>query len=236
VPYFLDDSRGQGFAQQGRNLSGLAPEAQVEKIVRDIDALLDQPPSSVPTAPDQRRPVDIAIITVLPEEYDAVRGHLDTANLVEADGEKPRQHAWQLGTVEPDGGGSPFHVVLARTGEAGQNSAVIACKNTIDRFRPRYVLLVGIAGGFPVDGLRKGDVVLANVIHAYEPGKIDGGFHPRHNFTSQVDKSLLIEAELSPSSKSDWPGDQVPAAGRTRSAERPHGGGRLGRQGHRRPR
>lgn len=65
---------------------------------------------------------------------------------------------------------------------------------TVKRYGPRHVLLVGIAGGFPVDGLARGDVTLSRVIYDYDYGKVADDFHPRHDFTYQVDPALLNSA------------------------------------------
>jgi len=43
-----------------------------------------------------------------------------------------------------------------------------AVSATYTRYRPQYVLVVGIAGGFPQDGLTKGDVAISSVIYDYD--------------------------------------------------------------------
>ena len=60
------------------------------------------------------------------------------------------------------------------------------------RWSPRYVLLVGIAGGLERDGLELGDVVISKEITNYEYGKLVGGdFTPRPEQVHQVDGPLL---------------------------------------------
>ncbi|MDQ3624875.1 MAG: hypothetical protein M3463_20745, partial [Verrucomicrobiota bacterium] len=39
------------------------------------------------------------------------------------------------------------------------------------RWHPRFVLIVGIAGGFTMKGVNRGDVLVAEYVHYYEPGK-----------------------------------------------------------------
>jgi nucleoside phosphorylase/transcription elongation GreA/GreB family factor/predicted negative regulator of RcsB-dependent stress response len=66
-------------------------------------------------------------------------------------------------------------------------NAVIA---TLARYKPRYILLVGIAGGFPLDKQTRGDVAISSVIYDYEYGKVAEEFQPRVDFTYRVDSTL----------------------------------------------
>jgi hypothetical protein len=62
----------------------------------------------------------------------------------------------------------------------GELSAANAVTDAIIRWNPRFVLMIGIAGGFPQDDLDLGDVVVADQIVGYEYGKVtDHGFKPR---------------------------------------------------------
>lgn len=79
---------------------------------------------------------------------------------------------------------------------------MLAAKNTILAFEPRYVLVVGVAGG--LGKAKLGDVVVANRICAYEYGKIDHGFHPRDSFDSPTDGSLAGAALTLESRDSLW--------------------------------
>ena len=67
----------------------------------------------------------------------------------------------------------------------------MATYKTIERWNPRYVFLVGIAGGFRSDGLDKGDIVLSDVIYGYEYGKIREQFEPRYDWIYRCDTSLI---------------------------------------------
>jgi nucleoside phosphorylase len=89
-------------------------------------------------------------------------------------------------------------------GRAGNNSGVLVVKNTVERWNPRYVLLVGIAGGLPKDGLKKGDIVISNVIWGYEYGKIEKSFVPRQDLTYQADAPLVTAAQALASKMPKW--------------------------------
>jgi nucleoside phosphorylase len=64
--------------------------------------------------------------------------------------------------------------------------------------------LTGIAGGLPLNGLVKGDVVVSTEIWAYEYGKVRGEFVPRPNFTYQVDNGLLRNAGALATRDASW--------------------------------
>ncbi len=146
---------------------------------------------------------DVAIVTVIPPEYDAVLARLRDPRRDSGSLERPNQHAWQVGFIDRVEGGT-YRVVLALAGKPGTTSAAMTTVETFSQWRPRYVLLVGIAGGLPLDGLQQGDVVASTVIWGYEYGKISAGFHPRNDFTYPADTSLLTSARtLSPRWKSD---------------------------------
>jgi nucleoside phosphorylase len=54
----------------------------------------------------------------------------------------------------------------------GEISAATAATDAITLWNPRFVLMVGIAGGIPQDDLDLGDVVVADQVVGYEYGKV----------------------------------------------------------------
>jgi nucleoside phosphorylase len=146
------------------------------------------------TNPPLPAQVDIAIVTILPEEYEAVRCRLKNVRQDPGTSDQPNQYAWVVGEIDAAHTGS-YQVVLAMTANAGNTAASLGTSKTIARWSPRYVLLVGIAGGLPRDELALGDLVVSTQIVNYEYGKIDeGAFKPRPNFVHQVDGALLRAA------------------------------------------
>lgn len=142
---------------------------------------------------DPEAPVDIAIVTILKEEFLAVRQRLQNLKYDPGTADSPNRYAWELGCLPSAAGGS-YRVVLALAARAGNVSGSQTVTATVNRWKPRYVVLVGIAGGFPRDGLRRGDVVVSPVIWGYDYGKIEQEFQPRLDFVYQVDGSLLTAA------------------------------------------
>ncbi len=113
---------------------------------------------------------DIVVVTALDLEYDAVRAHLTD----------PRPHTDRHGTRYEIGRlrMGACRIALALIGE-GNLAAAALTGRAIEEFRPRALLLVGVAGALGRD-TALGDVVVATRTHAYQGGRDDaGGFHPR---------------------------------------------------------
>jgi nucleoside phosphorylase len=97
-----------------------------------------------------------------------------------------------------------YQLVVAFVNTPGPTPMANAVSATLDRFGPRYLLLVGIAGGFALDELTRGDVALSSVIYNYEYGKITTEFQPRHDQTYQVDGALLRSAVALHARDPEW--------------------------------
>jgi adenosylhomocysteine nucleosidase len=137
--------------------------------------------------------IDVAIITVLPEEYHAVLRKLENVRLVmEPDG-RPNVYVWATGEIRSAGSETPHRLVVAMAGEAGEVSGALATKATIDRWKPRDVLLVGIAGGIH-DSLALGDVVISTQIWGYEHGHLGSRYDTGGVFFFQPTPNLLEAA------------------------------------------
>ena len=139
-------------------------------------------------------PVDILVVTVLPEEYGEIRAELANPRLDPGSEDRPNLYGWRLGRIET-ASGLPYRVAITLTGSAGNVNASQAVISSFDRWHPRYVVLAGIAGGLPLDDCALGDVVVSTEIYGYEYGKIEKAFHPRLNWTYQVDVALRNSAQ-----------------------------------------
>lgn len=169
------------------------------------DAQVIAQPVRVAAPPDSG--VDIAIITVLKQEYEAVRDILDKNwKIVPADHQYPSPlYGWITGTIPKADGTGAYRVVLACAWASGNLRTFSTTQQTIDRWRPRYVLLSGIAGGLPRERLAQGDLVIANQIWYYEYMKLAAGqFRPRYRDTYNVDEVLLNSAQTYESAHSAW--------------------------------
>jgi nucleoside phosphorylase/ActR/RegA family two-component response regulator len=133
--------------------------------------------------------LDIVILTVLPEEYQAIKSQIP--NLEKWPGEKdnPSLYAWQTGIIPSKNSHVPYKVALGMIGRAGNTNSALAVRDAMERWSPRYVFFVGVAGG--LNKLEKGDVVLADVIYGYEYGKLEKKFNPRTDWSYRTDQGLL---------------------------------------------
>ena len=77
---------------------------------------------------------------------------------------------------------SPYSVVLRQAADRGNTPAYEAVKDFVEDLRPRFILLIGTAGGVSTrDRLKVGDVVVPSYIHYGDFQKmVDGKQHPRH--------------------------------------------------------
>ena len=162
----------------------------------------DVPKPSPASTADTSAP-DILVVTVLPEEYAAVLRLLSNARAVQGSADSPTLYGWRTGTIPRSAGGA-YRTVLALAGRAGNVNASQAVIRSVERWKPRYVLLVGIAGGFPREGCVPGDVVVSTELYGYEYGKIDGGFQPRPNWIYQVDRGLCAGAQAFAAANPGW--------------------------------
>jgi nucleoside phosphorylase len=204
IPYFLQEVSEMKVRLQGRDLRGMSPEQQASIIAADLDNTLTvKDPVEVSTvageakrraAEWQNGPVDLAIVTIRPEEFGPVLKRLDRTWRYRPTKDKPDLGAWHLGEVTSPAHERSYKVVVSMAARRGNISGEVVTRRTIERWEPRYVVLAGIAGGLPINELAKGDVVVSSVIYAYEYGKIHKKFAPRHDFIYQVDDPLVRNA------------------------------------------
>lgn len=222
VPYFLDATESPDVSMQGETIIELDTDERAAKIVSDVDDLLTRGPAgadaprSAPTVDELRDTVDVAVVTVLTEEYREVRQRLRAPVSVQPSRDQPNRHAWDFGEVTATHRREPYRVVLGLAGGPGTSAGLQAVTDTVRTFRPRYVLLVGIAGG--LSDVRLGDVVVSDTIVGYEYGKVDGGsFAPRTDWTYRTDTAMITGARTADARFPDWHGNLADLHGRTTS-------------------
>lgn len=108
----------------------------------------------------------VAIVTIVDEEYNAVREHGDFKDLVGDTAYLRRQE------VCP----GVYDIILARSTDRSNTPCAELVRNVAELFRPEFIILSGIAGGVSGrDGIALGDVVVADHVDWYEMRKIAGG-------------------------------------------------------------
>ncbi len=151
--------------------------------------------------------VDIAILTVLQEEYQAIRNRLVNSRPAPSSVSDPNLYAWKLGQIPYRNTGKSYSVALGMSGKAGSNAGVLATIEAINRWSPEYIFFVGIAGGFNKDNLNKGDVVISKLIYGYEYGKLEKEFKPRDDLVFHPYQGLVTGALEFDSSYTNWTSD-----------------------------
>lgn len=127
--------------------------------------------------------VDIGIITVREDEYDAVYQRF-----------KPTPDKGSSGRIYgicrvQTKNGSTYKVAIARCSKQGNDTSQQLAHDMIDDLEPQLLLVVGIAGGVPHDDFTLGDVIISSRIHNLNVGAqhedgtctfdIHGGIHPQ---------------------------------------------------------
>jgi len=121
---------------------------------------------------------DFVIITALDKEAKAIVRRLENHSIKRFEDKDIR--TYHCGTIPIEDSDQVYRVVVVLLPSMGEISAASAVIDATTRWDPRFVLMVGIAGGIPQDNLDLGDVVVAEQIIGYEYGKVtEDGFEPR---------------------------------------------------------
>ncbi len=141
-------------------------------------------------------PVDFVIVTALEEERDAVLRQLSSyQQLPPTDDDVRVYFASELPVSFPDGASGAYSVVVLPLLGMGRVDAANATSDAIRRWQPRYLLLVGIAGGISDQEIGLGDVLISDQVVDYELQKItDNGPQVRYS-VHRADARLLGAAQ-----------------------------------------
>lgn len=131
---------------------------------------------------------DIVIITALNKEKDAILNYVETSEEI-----KIKSRIYYKATISSKDKGSNWNVVILCLSQMGNVEASIATTQAIDEWNPRYIMLVGIAAGIKGDNQFLGDIVVAEQIVGYEPGKLtDKGVKRRYDVLRPA--NILLQA------------------------------------------
>jgi nucleoside phosphorylase len=119
-------------------------------------------------ASDLKGQVHAAIITIRPDEYDAMEARLGELQSVQGN------NSYKLADITTLTG-ERIRVVLTRAVGQGDGKAQAVASNIINELDPAWLLLVGIAGGVPDAEFSLGDVVLATYLHDFSFSAVKEG-------------------------------------------------------------
>lgn len=128
------------------------------------------------TDEDVTGPIDIVIMTALPEEREAVLSKLKNKRRL-----NPHPDDIQIGYYSkvpctfPGGESGLYRVIVTDLLSMGQVPAAIAASNALRRWKAKIIMLVGIAGGLARNGVSLGDVLVADQIAYYGLQSIKNG-------------------------------------------------------------
>jgi nucleoside phosphorylase len=117
--------------------------------------------------------VDFVIVTALEEERDAVLNKLpDPQRLAPSEEDVRVYYQSDLPVTFPNGARGTYRIVVMPLLGMGRLQAATATSDAIRKWRPRYVILVGIAGGVAEKGVKLGDILISTQIVDYELQKL----------------------------------------------------------------
>jgi nucleoside phosphorylase len=114
----------------------------------------------------------IGIITIREDEFRSVLHHFPARRRAEGHN-RFYEHSW----IRPKGK-NEIGIAITKSPEQGQSAAQAVATDMINELAPRWILLVGIAGGIPDAEYSLGDVILSSRVHdfsvgaAFEGGKV----------------------------------------------------------------
>ena len=111
----------------------------------------------------------VALIVATDPEESAIRNMYAEWTPVEVSGDR---QAYYEASFQKDG--KTCRVIYARQGQMGMTAAASLSMKMICNFRPRYLMMVGVAAGISLHELDEqiyGDVIVADVIWNYAAGK-----------------------------------------------------------------
>jgi nucleoside phosphorylase/ankyrin repeat protein len=147
--------------------------------------------------------IDFVIVTPLTEERDAVLGQLPGYKRVPASQDDIRiYYSAEVPVTFADGQVARYSIVVVPLANMGPTEAANATGDAVRRWQPRYVLLIGIAGGIAKASVALGDVLVADQIADYEQQKVKDGVPSIRWQVYRADQRLLTAARNF--TDSDW--------------------------------
>jgi nucleoside phosphorylase len=117
--------------------------------------------------------IDFVLVTALPEERDAVLGKLlGHSRLPPAHDDTRTYYRANLAVTFPDRSIGSYRVIVMCLPGMGRVPAATATADAIRRWHPRYIVLVGIAGGIAARNVAIGDILISSQVVDYSLQKL----------------------------------------------------------------
>jgi nucleoside phosphorylase len=118
--------------------------------------------------------IDVGIITIKDEELHAIQERFQTWEMYDG---KNRTYLKTKVTAET---GRTYNVAVVQCEGQGEGNGQQTTRDLIDDLKPRWIMLVGIGGAVPDNGITLGDVLLANRIHDFTLTALKPGERPTY--------------------------------------------------------
>jgi tetratricopeptide (TPR) repeat protein/nucleoside phosphorylase len=140
--------------------------------------------------------IDFVIITALEEEREAILSKLPNLKKLPPSTDDIRVYFQSdLPVTFPDGSTSSYSLIVLSLLNMGRLEAANATGDAIRRCHPRYVILVGIAGGISDAGVLLGDVIVSDQIIDYELQKLTSEKSLPRDSVHRADPRLLTAVQ-----------------------------------------
>ena len=134
---------------------------------------------------------DIVLIAPLPEECEAMLDKLPGFEKLDATNEETRiDYIYNLSVTFSNQTSGKYRLVVTSLPGKGKVKAAAVTVGVINRWHPRYVILVGIAGGIGSKNVLIGDILIADKIVDYEMQKVPSTGSNHRREVLQVDQIL----------------------------------------------
>ena len=157
----------------------------IQRMIRLMKSLRADSQESI-VASSLRGQVDIGIITIREDEFEAMLDRFPTRRHVKGTG-SDYQYSKVHTKAEEE-----LRVVVARSPEQGQGAAQALASIMITDLAPRWIFVVGIAGGFPASEYTLGDVLLSQRMHDFAVSAATEGKPPEFQ---DMGGPMMLEVE-----------------------------------------
>src|SRR5581483_7573502 len=135
---------------------------------------------------------DFAILAVQHRELLStleVVDHVDKAR-------SSRNAFYRVRVTSPNPGAKTLKGVVAATGGVGRVQGAVAASHLLHLVTPKWLFLIGVAGGFSANNVALGDLIIASRIIDYEEQRLTDEGQEFRLRTFEADELLLKAAKL----------------------------------------